>query len=199
MKIQATTRRSYRRAAGVLARAFLAEPVSQAIYSGLTPEQQLRNLTLDFTGELVICLRRGEPLELWQGERLAAVAAIYPPGTLPLPRLAQFYISITSIWGHAHYDYRRWTEWLEEVSKLHPDRPHYYLEFLGVEPALQGQGLGSRLLGELTRRADAAGTGCYLETASQRNIPLYQRFGFEVSAHKEVIGLPAWFMWRPGK
>ena len=111
--------------------------------------------------------------------------------------MAELHITLTSIFGHTRYDLRAWQAWLDEVEQHHPQTPHYYLEYLGVEPALQGQGLGSHLLSELTRRADAAHVGCYLETATPRNLPLYQRFGFQVTAQKEIIGLPAWFLWRP--
>jgi ribosomal protein S18 acetylase RimI-like enzyme len=195
--IQATTRQSYRQAARLLARAFLAEPVSQRVYRCLTPAQLLKNLTLDFTGELAVCLRRGQPLELHQNGAIVAAAVLYPPGAYPLPWLAELQVTLTSIFGHARYDLRAWQDWLDEVEKHHPHTPHYYLEYLGVEPAFQGQGLGSHLLSELARRADAAHVGCYLETATERNLPLYQRFGFQVTAQKEIIGLPAWFLWRP--
>jgi GNAT superfamily N-acetyltransferase len=197
--VQPTTRQSYRQAARVLARAFSDEPVSQRVYRRLTPPQLLRNLTLDFTGELAVCLRRGEPLELRQNGTVAAAAVIYPPGAYPLPWLAELQVTLASILGHSRYDLRAWQDWLDEVGQHHPHSPHYYLEYLGVEPALQGKGLGSQLLAELTRRADAAEVGCYLETATPRNLPLYQRFGFQITNQKEIIGLPAWFLWRPLK
>jgi GNAT superfamily N-acetyltransferase len=197
--VQATTRHTYRQAARVLARAFVDEPVSQRVYRRLTPPQILKNLTLDFTGELAACLRRGQPLELRQNGAIVAAAVIYPPGAYPLPRSAELLITLTSILGHTCYDLRAWQAWLDEVGQHHPHAPHYYLEYLGVEPALQGQGLGSQLLSELTRRADAVGVGCYLETATRRNLPLYQRFGFQVTVQKEIIGLPAWFLWRPAR
>jgi ribosomal protein S18 acetylase RimI-like enzyme len=180
----------------VLARAFLDEPVSQRVYRGLKASQILRNLTLDFAGELGVCMRRGAPLEVLANGAIVAAAVIYPPGTYPTGWLDERLIQISTIFGHTRYDLRAWQAWLQEVGKLHPKTPHYYLEYLGVEPALQGQGLGSHLLAELTRRADAAGVGCYLETATARNLPLYQRFGFEIATQKEIIGLPAWFMWR---
>ena len=197
MQIQAVSRHSCRAAARMLAGAFLDEPVSQRVYRGLKASQILKNLTLDFTGELAVCMRRGTPLEVLYNGAIAAAAVIYPPGTYPTGWLDERLIQISTIIGHTRYDLRAWQAWLEEVGKLHPQTPHYYLEYLGVEPALQGQGLGSHLLAELTRRADAAGVGCYLETATQRNVALYQRFGFEITTHKEIIGLPAWFMWRP--
>ena len=196
MQVQATTRQSYRQAARLLALAFLDEPVSQRIYRQLTRDQILRNLTLDFTGEMRICLRVGEPLEVRQ-DRVLAAAMIYPPGAYPLGRLDELFIQAATVIGHTRYDFRAWQTWLKEAGRLHPDAPHYYLEYIGVEPTHQGQGLGSMLLTELTRSADAAKVGCYLETATERNVLLYQRFGFQIIAQKEIIGLPAWFMWRP--
>ena len=197
MHIRAVTFHSCRGAAQVLARAFLDEPVSRRIYRGLTAGQILKNLTLDFAGELGVCIRRGAPLEVLHNGVTAAAAVIYPPGTFPLGWLDERLIQISTILGHTRYDRHAWQVWVEEVGKLYPKTPHYYLEYLGVEPALQGQGLGSHLLAELTRRADTAGVGCYLETATPRNVTLYQRFGFEVTTQKEIIGLPVWFMWRP--
>jgi len=63
----------------------------------------------------------------------------------------------------------------------HPmTRPHEYLWFLGVSPAAQGHGVGSRLLKAETDRLDEAGRGGFLETATPRNVPLYQRHGFRI-------------------
>jgi hypothetical protein len=39
--------------------------------------------------------------------------------------------------------------------------------------------------------------GCYLENSNPRNLPFYERFGFQAGEQKEIIGLPAWLMWRP--
>jgi ribosomal protein S18 acetylase RimI-like enzyme len=197
--IQPTTRRTYRQAARLLARAFVAEPVSQRVYRRLTPAQQLKNLTLDFTGELSLCVQRGEPLELCQNGTLVAAAAIYPPGAYPLSWFDDLRLRISTILGHTRYDLRAWEEWTHQVSKLRPQIPHYYLEYIGVDPPYQGQGLGSRLLSEITRRADAAIAGCYLETATPRTLPLYERFGFQVTNQIDVISLTTWCMWRPSK
>ncbi len=57
--------------------------------------------------------------------------------------------------------------------------PHVYLYFLGVDPAHQGKGLGSALLKGLGERADSQKKPCYLETATAKNVPLYQRHGFD--------------------
>jgi ribosomal protein S18 acetylase RimI-like enzyme len=106
-------------------------------------------------------------------------------------------ILFKSILGNGWYDIRGYIEWLNEVDKVHPDKAHFYLEYLGVEPECQGKGFGSSILQHLSAKADEQGVGCYLENANPRNLAFYQRFGFQVIHEKEIIGIPSWFMWRP--
>lgn len=64
-------------------------------------------------------------------------------------------------------------------SRCAPGR-HLYLQFLGVEPARQGIGLGSALVRVMFERADAERIPCYLDTFNPRNVPLYKKHGFKV-------------------
>ncbi|KAK4864561.1 hypothetical protein LT330_009556 [Penicillium expansum] len=57
------------------------------------------------------------------------------------------------------------------------ERPHYYLDMLGVHSSHQGKGLGSKLLKWGLTRADAEGVEIYL-SASPAGRPLYQKYGF---------------------
>ena len=66
------------------------------------------------------------------------------------------------------------------MAGFHPHEPHWYLAFIGVDPARQGLGLGSALLKAGLQRCDEDGVVAYLESSSPRNVPLYERFGFEV-------------------
>ena len=87
----------------------------------------------------------------------------------------------------------------EAMDKHHPmDRPHDYLWFLGVHPDAQGAGVGSRLLASKTARMDAAGRPGFLETATPRNVPLYNRYGFKtIAEYRPAGGAPLiWGMWR---
>ena len=84
------------------------------------------------------------------------------------------------------------------AEKRHPKEPHYYLLAIGVDPYRQGQGIGSSLLAPMIARIDREGIGAYLESSNERNLPLYQRFGFEL---RDVFDLPKggpriWGMWR---
>jgi ribosomal protein S18 acetylase RimI-like enzyme len=195
--VSPVTRKSCQESARVLARAFVDEPVSLVIYKGFSPEKRLRNLTADFAAEMEVCIRYGCPLQICDDGKVLAAAVIYPPGSFPLPWVEQARIFIKSILGHDYYDIRPWLRWLAETDKIHPQESHYYLEYLGVAPEYQGQGLGSTILGHITSEADKENTGCYLETVSSNIVPLYQRHGFQVLDEKQIIGLKSWFMWRP--
>ncbi len=79
-----------------------------------------------------------------------------------------------------------------------PSEPHYYLQFIGTRHSAQGHGVGAALLQQGTRICDEHGMPAYLECSNERNLPLYQRHGFEVRAAQSVArnGPTAWFMWR---
>ena len=68
----------------------------------------------------------------------------------------------------------------DTMEQYHPQEPHWYLAMIGVDPAQQGRGYGSAILKESLRRCDEDGVIAYLESSSPRNVPLYERHGFEV-------------------
>jgi predicted N-acetyltransferase YhbS len=66
-----------------------------------------------------------------------------------------------------------------------------------VDPLLRGEGVGSRLLADYVGELDVREETGYLETDKPDNVRLYRRFGFEVVASANVLGVPNWFMVRP--
>jgi ribosomal protein S18 acetylase RimI-like enzyme len=78
----------------------------------------------------------------------------------------------------------------EKMEQAHPPRSHWYLAMIGVEPHAQGQGLGAALMRHGVARCDRKGELAYLETSNPRNVPLYQRFGFEVTGEFQVGSAP---------
>lgn len=87
----------------------------------------------------------------------------------------------------------------EAMDRHHPmDRPHAYLWFLGVTPEAQGHGVGSRLLKAKIDQLDATRRPAFLETATERNVALYKRHGFDVVAEyrPNPAGPVNWAMWR---
>ncbi|HET9531954.1 MAG TPA: GNAT family N-acetyltransferase [Blastocatellia bacterium] len=68
----------------------------------------------------------------------------------------------------------------EQMGSYHPAEPHWYLPLIGVDPARQGKGYGSALMKHALAPCDREKRLAYLESSNPRNIPLYERFGFEV-------------------
>lgn len=79
-----------------------------------------------------------------------------------------------------------------------PSTPHYHLLFVGARQSAQGAGVGSALLKQGTLLCDNEGMPAYLESSSEKNVPLYQRHGFEIVAQEALPGggPEVWFMWR---
>lgn len=83
------------------------------------------------------------------------------------------------------------------IRPAHLREPHWYLALVGTEPAHQGRGLGSALLGPVLERCDREATPAYLESSKPENVPFYERHGFEVTRELRVPdGPPVWPMLR---
>lgn len=87
---------------------------------------------------------------------------------------------------------------LMRVEEAHPETPpHFHLAVLGTEPARQGEGIGSALLGPVLELCDRDHLPAYLESSRESNIAFYARHGFRVTGEVELPkGPPVWPMWR---
>jgi ribosomal protein S18 acetylase RimI-like enzyme len=81
----------------------------------------------------------------------------------------------------------------DQMGDYHPDEPHWYLPLIGVETQYQGRGYGSALLQHALTACDRDQTPAYLESSNVKNIPLYQRHGFEVLGTIQVGSSPQIF------
>jgi GNAT superfamily N-acetyltransferase len=79
---------------------------------------------------------------------------------------------------------------MQQMANYHPKEPHWYLPLLGVDPARQNRGVGGALLRHVTEICDREGVLAYLESSNPRNIPLYQRHGFEIVGRAQAGGSP---------
>lgn len=67
-----------------------------------------------------------------------------------------------------------------QVKKLQPKEPMAYLWFIGVNPLYQHQRTGSKLLQEVMADAAQKNLPVYLETSTVKNLPWYEKFGFQI-------------------
>jgi GNAT superfamily N-acetyltransferase len=77
---------------------------------------------------------------------------------------------------------------------------HYHLNMIGVRRSHVGRGLARRLLESVHRLSDAdlVSAGVSLTTETERNLPLYEYFGYRLLGHTVVgDGLQTWAFFRP--
>jgi GNAT superfamily N-acetyltransferase len=78
----------------------------------------------------------------------------------------------------------------EQMGKYHPAEAHWYLPLIGVDPAHQGKGYGGALMKHAMEQCDRDHAPAYLESSNPRNVPLYQRHGFEALGTIQVGSSP---------
>ncbi|MFC1950872.1 GNAT family N-acetyltransferase [Chloroflexota bacterium] len=173
-------------AAEMLARAFEDDP----LFKSLIPDDEKRRkkATHLFTFTLKLGIRYGEVyttsqnleaitvwmrpdednINLWKALRCGVIPLIFRVG----PRLMK---KMNAVDGYG-----------ERVRKrLAPSR-YWYLAILGVDPDHQGKGHASELMKPMLKRIDGEGLPCYLETDTEKNISMYQHFGFKLLEHIDV-------------
>lgn len=179
LSVRRATRDDLPHLAAVLGRAFARDPYFSWL-AGETSErnQRMRDAWLGILRHASAGLR-----ETWTTEARSGVAIWIPPGrsaSSPLDsfRLLPTFARLTG-WRRLR-EASAAVEFLEGRRRHHVPDPHLYLTALGVDPDAQGRGIGSALLAPVLRRADEEGTPAYLETATARNVLLYERHGFAV-------------------
>ncbi len=92
-------------------------------------------------------------------------------------------------------------EYIDAVHQRLAPFKHWFLQTVGVDPQFQGKGHGSALLAPMLARIDEEGLPCYLETLDEKNVPLYEHFGFRVAEESTIPGtsLTNWAMLREAR
>lgn len=185
----------------VISEALMIEPG----YVHLFPDEDERRLVLQshMAANIDTATRRGKVWAGLDGDRVMAVAIWLAPGEYPLDheeaqRVEHYSVGLQSLG----------TDKLEQLNEYDlncvrhfPESPCWYLQALGVHPASQGMGAGSRLMRYML---DHLGQhDCYLETGSFANVGFYQRLGFEIQDPAAQLapnnGPTHWTLLRPGQ
>lgn len=67
-----------------------------------------------------------------------------------------------------------------QIKRIQPKESAIYLWFIGVDPAVQHRGTGTKLLKEVLVIAENQGFPVYLETSTISNLPWYKSLGFKI-------------------
>jgi ribosomal protein S18 acetylase RimI-like enzyme len=196
--VRRATRDDVPQLAAVLTRAFAHDPYF-AWLAGTAPE---RNQRMRDAWHGILRFASAGMRETWTDTDRSGVAIWIPPGRTSSSLLDSFRLfpSFTRLTGWNRMRVASAAvELLEHRRRVHAPNPHFYLSALGVDPDVQGRGIGSAILEPVLRQADATATVAYLETATARNVLLYERHGFAVVEELLLPGtdVHGWLMRRP--
>jgi ribosomal protein S18 acetylase RimI-like enzyme len=169
------------RAIETLIVAFSADPVMRWLYPKDGPYRT-------HFGELVPAFggRAFTEQTAWELDDLPAVALWLPPDVGPDGDavMAMFDASVSS---DKIGDVR---EVLDQMDQAHPTIRHWYLAFIGVDSARQGQGLGTELMNQCLEIVDKDHLPAYLDSTNPRNVAFYERHGFKVTGESQAGACP---------
>ncbi len=178
---QHLTDRQLEAAAAVYARAFMDDPIS--VWIAPHPAQRERSLPLYFRMAMHYALRFGGQVHR-SDDAPRAVATWLEPGHSPPSTIGMLRTGLLRLlWSGGLSDARRLFALGDTFDRLHKQdmtQAHRYLWLLAVDPPFQGKGIGGELLRAALQDADRSRLACYLETARERNVSFYLRFGFRI-------------------
>jgi ribosomal protein S18 acetylase RimI-like enzyme len=169
------------RAFATLVSAFTDDPVERWLYP--EPQQYLTHFR-EFLGAF-----GGKAFDhqtVWRLGEFAAVALWLPPGT-KADGVAISTVLTKTVSADKHDDL---FSVLEQMDIAHPEYPHWYLPWFGVDAAQQGNGLGGQLMRACLAVVDGSHLPAYLETPNPRTISFYERHGFEVKGEAQAGACP---------
>ncbi len=177
--------------AEMLGRAFLDDPLT----CFLLPDESRRPAKMPRLFKLMFKL--GLPYGACDVTGGYEAAALWrPPGQWNIP-FHQYITNGREFLGVFGASALRVMSAMDTIEKRHPKEPHYYLQAIGTDPARQGKGFGGIAMRRHLAVADAKGLPAYLESSKEKNIPIYQSFGFEVTGEIPIPGGPVMIpMWR---
>ncbi len=177
-------------ASEIAAHAFASDPV----FSYLTPDDpELRFRALSWvTNRIMTACTQYE--HIYTTSDLQGIAAWLPPGEFSsnlrqqlkmMWQLQLYRLPMKVGWNRLG----RWLDALYATEIAHQqdmgNAPCWYLGLMVVNPAKQGQGIGSRLLQPILRRASDEGLPCYLVTFAEQAVRFYQKNGFEIARQQK--------------
>jgi ribosomal protein S18 acetylase RimI-like enzyme len=176
------------RALATVLAAFATDPLLRWVWPG---QERYDGCAPTFFG-LLLDLRI-EAGEVWiagpehsEDSAVASVAMWDPPGGLYLPAAAERWAEVHA--GFTAAERATWAFYDEALGVPATAGAHWYLGVLATDPGRQGTGLGRAVTTPMLAAADRAGLPAYLETASDTNVAIYRRLGFEVAREVDLPG-----------
>jgi ribosomal protein S18 acetylase RimI-like enzyme len=182
----------------VLGRSMCDNPANIRAFGILDAERRCWALTRFFRPVLRGLYQRGLIYGAYRDGALVGVCGMARPGFCQPALLEKLSVVPSVVFGNPLDTTLRVLDWVGEWARRDPASLHWHLGPVAVDPCVQGQGIGSAMLTAFCAHMDAYSAFSYLETDRSENVRFYKTFGFVVVAEAAVMGVPNWFMSRPG-
>ena len=187
-KLLRLTRKDRDAGAAVLGRAFTEYELLRYYFPD-EGERQAVAVTFGFIA-LSVCLKYGEVYA--SSAKMEGVSAWLPPGKAPFGGwqiMRSVPLSVLFRFGRQGASrMQAYGRYVDNMHRKLVPYSHWYLQIIGVDPAYQGQGFSSQLVRPMLERIDREYLPCFLETNIEKNVAIYQRFGFGVVSEDEIPG-----------
>lgn len=161
-----------------------------SLYKFVAPDASARAEFLEamFRLRMKFCLKKAE-VYVAVAEKIVGVAVWIPP------YVAMMQEDMAESGGAEVFDKmtpdvrKRWTDFAAELSRLmkkYIQQPFWSLAPIVVLPERQGEGIASLLIRKQLEKIDAQKLPCVLATQDEKNVVIYQRYGFKVVGEDKI-------------
>ena len=184
------------RVGAVLTGAFQQDPVWKKMFAGEAGIEQ--KLCAFAETPIRYCLKYGEVYSV--SENLEGLC-IWVPGDLS--NMTIWRIMRSGAFMHSMKIARLGKKMISAFKQIEDDRKEnmkerkfIYLQAIGVATKFQGQGFGGKLLRALIEKGEQDRVPIYLETETENNVKMYEKFGFKLikKINLPIINVPLWEM-----
>jgi len=185
----------------MLTRAFQHDPILEVAFTSKKEKERLASYLFQY--DLGYCFRYGEVYAT--SADMEGIAAWLAPNCYPRTLwnlICSVPLSVT--FGIARSGGTRMKfvgEYIDSMHRRLAPFKHWYLCVLGVDPRFQGEGYAGKLVRGMLARIDKEGLPCYVETMTEKNVRLYEHFGFKIVEESAIpkTNLTNWAMLRGAK
>lgn len=185
----------------VLSRAFEDYPLLHFYFPDNSSREKISNYFLSFA--VYTGIMYGEVYAT--SENLEGIAVWIPSKNYPLTYWKMLRsiptLKILGFVRHGGLKLRHFKEYVDTIHQQQTPFKHWFLQVIGVAPRFQGNGYGSKLIKPMLSKIDNEQLPCYLNTISEKNVSIYEHFGFKTIDKSAVPETPLvnWAMLRKAR
>ncbi len=180
------TKNQIKQASSIISKAFFNDPLMVFLF----PKTKERSFKLSSMMELLIRLGMKYGIVHITSPNLEGIAIWFPSNRskiTPLMGLLNGGISyFFKLGSKAVKKQNQFYKYIYSKHKKLMTSFHWYLSIIGINPINQGKGYSNILFNSMFNQIDKQNLPCFLDTNNEKNLPIYNRFGFKIIEKYEI-------------